>query len=182
MQAATNVLNSPAGTSSAPGKSAAWDTIEVLEDLLADSIHLRDLYKNARRQTADPPLRRLHHLFDSHYQQQIHLVDVLVDRIRALNGLGGVFAGDFLRRTQFAQLHGDRASITHLLRELIDAHESVLITALPGGAPDDEPANRSCNRDFAVGQVVLTNDQQIFTIRELLMSRDRRLQLHPTWD
>lgn len=184
MQAAANelIIDSPAAAHSASSKSVAWGTIEVLEELLADSIHLRDLYKNARRQTADSQLRRLHQLFNSHYQEQVHLVDVLVDRIRALHGPAGVFAGDFLHRTQFHQLHGDGASITHLLRELIDAHETVLNAAFSGGAADDEQASRSCNRDFAIGQVVLANDQQIFAVREQLMSRDRRLQLHPTWD
>ena len=182
MQAATDdLINPPTRINPAASKTESCRTIDILEELLADSIRLRDIYKNARRQTVDIQFPRLHQLFDSHYKEQIQLVDVLVDRIRALNGPGGVFAGDFLHRTQFAQLHRGRASVTHLLRELIDAHEAVLNAALPTGA-DDAQGNRAWTRDFAVGQVVLTNDQQLLAVREQLMSRDRMLRIHPAWD
>ena len=122
MQVATNDLTNdpPTGTNSTVSKSESCKFVEVLEVLLAHSIHLRDLYKNARWQTADIQFRRLRQLFDGHYKEQIHLVDVLIDRIHALNGVGKVFAGDFLDRTQFSQLLRGRASATHLLAELLD--------------------------------------------------------------
>jgi starvation-inducible DNA-binding protein len=173
-------IDPPTGASAPVGKSESSKTVEVLEVVLAHSIHLRDLYKNARWQTADIQFRRLRQLFDGHYKEQIHLVDVLIDRIRALNGAGRVFAGDFLHRTQFSQLLRGRASTTHLLAELLDAHESVLSAALPTGANDGR-VNRSWTRDFAVGQVVLTNDQQILAVSEQLMHRERMLQTHATW-
>jgi starvation-inducible DNA-binding protein len=135
MQVATNdlIVDSPTSTNSTASKSETWKTIEVFEVLLAHSIHLRDLYRNARWQTADIQLRRLRQLFDGHYKEQIHLVDVLIDRIHALNGAGRLFARDFLDRTQFSQIVAGRASTRHLLVELLDAHESVLSAALPTG-------------------------------------------------
>jgi starvation-inducible DNA-binding protein len=183
MQAATHhlTIDLPAGTNAPVSKSESSKTVEVLEVVLVHSIHLRDLYKNARWQTADIQFRRLRQLFDAHYKEQIHLVDVLIDRIRALNGAARVFAGDFLHRTQFSQLLCGRASTTHLLAELLDAHESVLSAALHTGT-NDAQANRSWTRDFAVGQVVLTNDQQILAVSEQLMHRERMLRTHATWD
>ena len=138
MQAATNELTSdPIGhTISTTSKSESSETVDVLEELLAHSIHLRDMYKNARWQTADLQFRSLRQLFDGHYKEQIQLVDVLVDRIRVLNCAGGVFAGDFLHRKQFSQLLRGRASATLLLAELLDAHESVLNTAPPTGTSE----------------------------------------------
>ena len=137
---------------------------------------MRDLYKNARWQTTDIQFRRLRQLFDGHYKEQIRLVDVLIDRIHALNGAGRVFAADFLHRTQFSQLLRGRASATHLLAESLDAHESVLNAALPTQTKNRQ-ASRSWTRDFAVGQVVLTNDQQILAVSEQMMHRER-LQTH----
>src|ERR1700690_3488913 len=188
MQVATNdptidappTNDPPTDTHSTAGKNESRRTVEILEVLLAHSIHLRDLYKNARWQTADIQFHRLRQLFDGHYQAQIHLVDVLIDRIRALNGAGRVFAGDFLHRTQFSQLLRGRASTTHLLAELLDAHESVLGAALPTGTNDGQ-VNRSWTREFAVGQVILTNDQQILAVGEQLMHRERMLRTHATW-
>jgi starvation-inducible DNA-binding protein len=173
-------IDRPTGTNSPASKSESSRTVEVLETLLGQSIHLRDLYKNARWQTADIQFRRLRQLFDSHYKEQIHLVDVLIDRIRALNGAGRVFAGDFLHRSQFSQLLRGRAPTTHLLTELLDAHESVLSAALPTGT-NDAQMNRAWTRDFAVGQVVLANDQQILAVSEQLMHRERMLRTHATW-
>jgi len=183
MQAATDdlpidPLSHPVSTTS---KRESWDTVAVLEELLAHSIQLRDIYKNARWRTADVQFRVLRQLFDGHYKEQIRLVDVLIDRIRALNGAGGVFAGDFLRATRFSQLLRGRASVAHLLAQLVDAHESVLNAALPTGANDGQ-VNRSWTHDFAVGQVVLTNDEQILAVREQLMRRKRILGTHATLD
>jgi DNA-binding ferritin-like protein len=155
----------------AAAKSESWEAAEVLEELLAHSIRLRGLYKNARWQTADIQLRLLRQLFDAHYKEQTRLVDVLVDRIRALNATYRVFAGDFLHRTRFSELLPGRASQVHLLVELVDAHESVLSTV-----------NGLWTRDFAVGQVVLANDEQILAVREQLMNRKRMLWIHPTYD
>jgi DNA-binding ferritin-like protein len=177
MQVVSNglVIDPPEAPDSTANKRYAWKTVEVLEVLLAHSIHLRDLYGNARWQTAAAQFRRLRQLFDGHYQQQIHVIDVLIDRIRALNGAGGPFARDFLDRTRFSQLLHGRASIRHLLVELLDAHESVLSEALPAWTRYGQVS--SWARDLGVGQVVLTNNQQILAISEQLMSRER---LSPT--
>jgi starvation-inducible DNA-binding protein len=181
MQIATNDLtvDPPTSTNSHASKIESRKIVEVLEVLLAHSINLRDLYKSARWQTADIQFRRLRQLFDGHYKEQIHLIDVLIDRIHALDGAGRVFAGDFLHRTQFSQLLRGRASATRLLAELLDAHESVLNAALPTQTKDGQ-VNRSWTRDFAVGQVVLMNDQQILAVSEQLMHRER-VQTHASW-
>jgi len=183
MQAAPNELtsNSLGHTISTTRKSESSETVEILEQLLAHSIHLRDMYKNARWQTADLQFRSLRQLFDGHYKEQIQLVDVLVDRIRALNGAGRVFAGDFLHRTQFSQLLHGRASATLLLAELLDAHESVLNAALPTGT-NEKQLNGSWPRDLAVGQVVLTNNEQSLVVREQLTHRKRMPRTQPSWD
>ena len=81
MQAATHEPTSdPIGhTTSNTSKRESSETVEVLEELLTHSIHLRDMYKNARWQTADLQFRSLRQLFDGHYNEQIQLVDLLVD-------------------------------------------------------------------------------------------------------
>jgi hypothetical protein len=111
---------------------------------------------------------------------QIHLVDVLVDRIRALDGADRVFAYHFLHRDQLSEILRGRASTTGFLGELIDAHELVLSTTQPA-ATDDGQADHSWARDFAVGQFVLTNHLQIIAVSKQLTDRDRRLQTHATW-
>ena len=161
----------PASTDSA---TESHRSVAVLSELLGQSIVLRDLYKNARWQTADVQYRRLRQLFDRHYQEQLQLVDVLTDRIRTLGGNRQLFASQYIQGTRFAcTLRGNKAA-GRLLRELIDAHESVLHTGRANGSALDEP----WARDFAVGQVVLTNDAQRSTINDELADGDPRRRVY----
>ncbi|HTD75612.1 MAG TPA: ferritin-like domain-containing protein [Steroidobacteraceae bacterium] len=154
----------------ADGDAKLRHTVAVLEELLAQSICLRDLYRNARWQTADIRYRRLRQLFDRHFKEQLHLVDVLIDRIRTLAGGRQVFARNFLQGTQFAcALRGNKAA-RHLLNELLDAHESVLNTGREKGSTMNAP----CAQDFALGQVVLVNDAQSSSISDQLMNYEPR--------
>jgi DNA-binding ferritin-like protein len=148
-------------------------TAALLDNLLMETLELRDLYKSARWQTAEqfPGLRAL---FDDHYKEQLRLVDVLLDRLRMLGGTGRALAGRLVQGTQFSSaLRGER-SLIRLLRDLLEAHDAVL-TAVRSGAHGDEYANTASSRDFAVGQVVLVNDTQFQSISDQLIARsDKR--------
>ena len=167
-----SIIGSPAITRLTESETQSYETVAILEALLAQSIHLRDLYKTARWQTADVEHRQLHQLFDVHYKEQIRLVDVLIDRIRMLGGRGSVFAGDFVKDTQCSCLRLGRKAAFRLVGELLDAHESVLNTAQSTRVSGDH----KWARDFAIGQVVLTNDQQSWSLRDqLLAARLRKI-------
>jgi starvation-inducible DNA-binding protein len=153
---------------SANGDAKLRHTIAVLEELLAQSICLRDLYRNARWQTNDIQHRRLRYLLDRHYKEQLQLVDVLLDRIRTLGGGRQIFASNFLQNTQFSRTLRGNEGVDHLLNELLDAHESVLNAGRPAGSA----MNPQWGHDFAVGEVVLTNDAQSSSIRDQLVDRE----------
>jgi starvation-inducible DNA-binding protein len=138
------------------------ETVAVLEELLAQSIRLRNLYKAARWQTCNGELCRMHQLFEGHYKEQLHLVDVLIDRVRMLGGTGRVLASDFLKGTQLCCEVRGHSAPGRLIEELLDAHESVLGTAQLAGAND----NRQSAHEYAVGLVVLTSDLQSVSLRE----------------
>src|SRR5437763_10254761 len=62
---------------------------EQLNQLLADTMTLRDLYKKSHWQVAGPTFYQLHLLFDKHYNEQVELVDSLAERIQRQCGDGG---------------------------------------------------------------------------------------------
>jgi starvation-inducible DNA-binding protein len=165
-----HVSDSQDTVASANGDANSRHTVAILEELLAQSIYLRDLYRSARRHSAAIQHRRLHQLFERHYKEQLHLVDVLMDRIRILGGGRQIFARNFRQETQFARaLRGNKAA-GHLLNELLDAHESVLNTGRPNGSA----INAQWANDFALGQVVLTNEAQSSSVIEQLADCDPR--------
>jgi starvation-inducible DNA-binding protein len=147
-------------------------TIVLLDELLTHTLRLRDLYKSARSQAADIQFRHLRPLFDAHYEEQLALVDVLVDRIRALGGASRVLAGSFLQGMPSAYPLRGHLARNRLLSDLLDAHEMVMSAAHPAGAYAQQ-ADSSAVQDFAVGQVLLTNDQQGCSVRAQLLRLDQ---------
>ena len=61
---------------------ACKESVDNLNQLLADTITLRDLYKKHHWQVAGPTFYQLHLLFDKHYEQQNELVDAIAERIQ----------------------------------------------------------------------------------------------------
>jgi len=60
---------------------------EQLNQLLADTMTLRDLYKKSHWQVAGPTFYQLHLLYDKHYDEQVELVDSIAERIQLLGGV-----------------------------------------------------------------------------------------------
>jgi starvation-inducible DNA-binding protein len=56
--------------------------VEHLNQLLADTITLRELYKKHHWQVAGPTFYQLHLLFDRHAERQDELVDAIAERTR----------------------------------------------------------------------------------------------------
>src|SRR5262245_64583281 len=57
---------------------------EQLNQLLADTMTLRDLYKKCHWQVAGPTFYQLHLLFDKHHDEQGELVDAIAERMQLL--------------------------------------------------------------------------------------------------
>ncbi len=154
-------------------------TIALLNELLTHTLAVRDLYKSARCQAADIHVRHLRPLFDTHYQEQLGLVDVLIDRIRVLGGANRVLAGTFLQGNLPSYAPRGRSAPNRLLCDLLDGHELVLSTARTAGTHRVQP-DPSAVRDFAVGQVVLTNELQGSSIQEQLVKLDQERRFAST--
>ena len=73
---------------------------EQLNQLLADTMTLRDLYKKSHWQVAGPTFYQLHLLFDKHYGEQGELVDSIAERIQALGGVSLAMAADVAEMTK----------------------------------------------------------------------------------
>ena len=150
-------------------------TLVLLDELLVQTLTLRDFYKSARCQVLDMSPPDLRSLFDRHYKDQLRLVDVLVDRIRALGGAGSVLASIFIQGSRQSYAMRGQSALGRLLRDLLDAHELVLSAAYTG-----DTNNPSAAHDFAVGEVVLTNDLHGCSVREQLARFDRQTRFAGT--
>src|ERR1700675_3337796 len=72
---------------------------EKLNQILADTMTLRDLYKKHHWQVAGPTFYQLHLLFDKHFGEQNELVDLLAERIMVLGGVSVAMSADVAEMT-----------------------------------------------------------------------------------
>src|SRR5262249_57587501 len=80
-------------------ESVCQQSVEHLNQILADTIALRDLYKKHHWQVAGPTFYQLHLLFDKHAGEQSELVDAIAERIQMLGGVGVAIAHDVAETT-----------------------------------------------------------------------------------
>src|SRR3954470_16239231 len=106
--------------------SACQSAVDNLNQLLADTITLRDLYKKHHWQVAGPTFRQLHLLFDAHHAQQSELVDAVAERIQMLGGVSLAMAPDVAETTLIPRPPRGREQVPVQVSRLLHAHEIVL--------------------------------------------------------
>src|SRR5438105_4101050 len=74
-------------------------SVDNLNQLLADTITLRDLYKKHHWQVSGPTFYPLHLLFDKHFNEQGELVDEIAERIMTLGGVSVAMSDDVAETT-----------------------------------------------------------------------------------
>src|ERR671922_1762679 len=104
---------------------------EQLNQLLADTMTLRDLYKKSHWQVAGPTFYQLHLLFDKHYDEQVELVDSIAERIQLLGGVSLAMAADVAETTRIERPPRGREEVPVQLSRLIDAHQIIIEQARP---------------------------------------------------
>ena len=106
-------------------ETACKQGVENLNQLLADTITLRDLYKKHHWQVLGPTFHQLHLLFDKHYEQQNELVDAIAERIQLLGGVSIAMAHDVAEMTIIPRPPKGREEVPVQISRLLHAHEIV---------------------------------------------------------
>ena len=139
-----------------------------LNQLLADTMTLRDLYKKCHWQVAGPTFYQLHLLFDKHYGEQNELVDAIAERIQLLGGVSIAMAADVAETTQIERPPRGREEVPVQLSRLIDAHQIIIQQSRPLAARAAELGDDGTN-DLVVSDVIRTNELQIWFLSEHLV-------------
>jgi starvation-inducible DNA-binding protein len=142
---------------------------EQLNQLLADTMTLRDLYKKSHWQVAGPTFYQLHLLYDKHYEEQAELVDTIAERIQLLGGISLAMAADIAETTQIERPPRGREEVPVQLSRLLDAHQIIIghTRELARRASDlgDDGTN-----DLVVSDVLRTNELQVWFLSEHLVN------------
>jgi starvation-inducible DNA-binding protein len=142
-------------------------SIEALNQVLADTITLRDLYKKHHWQVAGSTFYQLHLLYDKHYEQQNELVDMIAERIQVLGGISLAMAADVAKETKIECPPRGREEVPVQISRLVEAHEIILIEARKYAKAADDAGDDGTN-DLLVSNIVRTNELQVWFLAEHL--------------
>src|SRR6202163_3818601 len=95
---------------------------DKLNQILADTITLRDMYKKHHWQVSGPTFYQLHLLFDKHYEEQVGLVDTVAERIQILGGVSIAMGGDVAQMSKIQSPPRGREDPPVQISRLLEAH------------------------------------------------------------
>jgi starvation-inducible DNA-binding protein len=140
-------------------------SVENLNQILADTMTLRDMYKKHHWQVAGHTFYQLHLLFDKHHGEQDELVDTIAERIQLLGGISLAMAADVAETTIIPRPPRGREEAPVQISRLLEAHEFILKEARTMAKQAVESGDDGTN-DLLVSDVIRTNELQAWFIAE----------------
>ena len=142
--------------------------VEGLNQLLVESIVLRDMYKKHHWQVSGPTFYVLHQLFDRHANEQSELIDALAERVQMLGGVAVALAGDVSAMSKMAPARRGREEVPVQLSRLLESHEHILIQARALAHEVARLGDDGTN-DVLVSEIVRTHERQVWFVSEHLV-------------
>src|SRR5580658_7118622 len=150
-------------------------SISNLNQILADTMTLRDMYKKHHWQVAGATFYQLHLLFDKHHGEQDELVDSIAERIQILGGVSIAMAADVAETTIIPRPPRGREEVPVQISRLLEAHEFILKEARTMAKEASEVGDDGTN-DLLVSDVIRGNELQVWFLSEHLVAMPL---LHP---
>jgi starvation-inducible DNA-binding protein len=140
-----------------------------LNQLLADTITLRDMYKKHHWQVAGHTFYQLHLLYDKHYAEQNELVDQIAERIQLLGGISLAMAADIAEHTSIPRPPKGREEVPVQISRLLHGHE-ILLEEARSMAHQASDAKDDGTNDLIVSDIVRTNELQVWFLSEHIVA------------
>jgi starvation-inducible DNA-binding protein len=143
-------------------------SVEALNQVLCDTIVVRDMYKKHHWQVSGPTFYSLHLLFDKHAGEQAELIDILAERVQTLGGVAIAMAHDVAETTHIERAPKGREEVPVQLSRLLEAHEIILKQARAAAGKAAELGDDGTN-DVLVSNIIRTNELQVWFVAEHLV-------------
>ncbi len=147
------------------GEKERRTSCENLNQVLADSITLRDMYKKHHWQVTGPTFLQLHELFDKHAGEQTALIDSIAERIQLLGGVSIAMAPDVAETTSIPRPPKGREEAPVQISRLLQAHEIILLEARSMAKQAADSGDDGTN-DLLVSDVIRLNEMQVWFVSQ----------------
>src|SRR6202167_2041681 len=142
--------------------------VELLNQILADTMTLRDMYKKHHWQVAGPTFYQLHLLFDKHFEEQSELVADIAERIQLLGGVSLAMAHDVAETTLVPRPPKGREAVPVQISRLLDAHQIIIGHCRELAELANKLGDAGTN-DLVVSDVLRANELQVWFLSEHLV-------------
>ena len=144
-------------------------SVDVLNQILADSIYLRDMYKKAHWQVSGHTFYPLHLLYQAHHEAQACIVDMLAERVQTLGGVSLAVPQDVAMVTSVERPPACREQVPEQLSRLLEAHTQIIVKARIGARLADRNDDLGTN-DLLMADVLRPNEKQVWFLSEHLVN------------
>jgi starvation-inducible DNA-binding protein len=144
---------------------ARQESVQLLNEILADSMILGAIYKKHHWLVAGPTFYQLHLLFDKHAEEQVELIDLLAERVQSL---GGIAVGDPRHAAELTTIErppNGAEEVPVMIDRLLDAHE-VIIEKVRAAIDKTEAAKDWGTNDLLMGDVLRRHELQVWFVAE----------------
>ena len=151
------------------------EMVRNLNQTLADTMTLRDLYKKCHWQVGGATFYQLHLLFDKHHAKQSELVDLVAERVQTLGGISIAMAHHVSETTMIPRSPRGREDVRAQISRLLEAHELIIKEARRSAHRAQELGDDVSN-DVLVSDVLRTNEKQVWVLSEHLVNLSRAVR------
>jgi starvation-inducible DNA-binding protein len=165
IQAAKQIRSLPIGLP----EEAIGQSVTMLNQLLADSIALYDLYKKHHWQMAGPTFYQLHLLLDKHAEEIEGTIDLIAERIQMLGGVAEGTSFDVVDCTKIERPPTGVESVPAVLARTVNGHATV-IQAIRKGIELTEQNKDYGTNDLLMSDLLRMHEMQVWFISQHLIN------------
>ncbi len=115
-------------------EQARLDNAKALNQLLADTLMLRDMYKKHHWQLAGHTFYQLHLLFDKHAEEQTALIDLIAERVQQLGDVALGMPSDVMSKTKIENPPQGAEEVPVMIDRILEGHCVIITEARAGQA------------------------------------------------
>lgn len=149
-------------------EEARGESCELLNQVLADTVILFNLYKKHHWLVAGHTFYQLHLLFDKHADEQLELIDLLAERVQTLGGIAISDPRHVAEITKIERPPDGREEVPAMISRLLSAHETILEFVREAIEKTEENKDWGTN-DILMSEVLRTNELQVWFVAEHLV-------------
>ncbi len=143
-------------------------SVTLLNQILADTITLYNLYKKHHWQVAGPAFYELHLLFDKHAEEVETSIDLVAERIQMLGGVTLGMPFDVAERTKIERPPLGIESIPAMLSRTVEAHATVIRTLREGIELTGRTKDYGTN-DLLMSDLLRMHEMQVWFVSQHLI-------------